>query len=74
MENEVGVKKEALAATEEATPTWNAPPLLLEKEPEASEKYHNQMVGEESAKDYFNQFKAMPAQKHWICRVLMPRQ
>nr|CAB3493418.1 unnamed protein product [Digitaria exilis] len=80
MEKEVGVKKEAclkkeavaVAAPEEATPTLTAPPMLLEKEPEAPEKCYKKTVGEEatfleSAKDYFNQFKAMPAQKHWIC-------
>ncbi|CAN6297964.1 unnamed protein product [Urochloa humidicola] len=61
MEKEGGVKKEAVAAPVEATPTLKAP-----------EKCYKKTVGEEatfleSAKDYFNQFKAMPAQKHWIC-------
>ena len=60
MEKAACVRKEALAAPEEATPTLTAPPTLMKT------------VGEEpafleSAKDYFNQFKAMPAQKHWIC-------
>jgi hypothetical protein len=62
------VWKEAVAAPEEATPTLMAP----EKEPEAQEKFYKKTVGEEatfleSTKDYVNQFKAMPAQKHWIC-------
>jgi hypothetical protein len=74
MEKEVGVKKEAgvtkeeAAAPKEATPTLMAP----EKEPQAQEKCYKKTVGEEATfvettKDYFNQFKAMPAQKHWIC-------
>ena len=59
------MRKEAVAAPEEAPLTLMAP----EKEPE---KCYKKTVGEEatfleSAKDYFNQFKAMPAQKHWIC-------
>ena len=61
----------AVAVPEEATPILTAPPTLMapEKEPE---KCYKKTVGEEatfleSAKDYFNQFKAMPAQKHWIC-------
>ncbi|KAG2546246.1 uncharacterized protein LOC120649925 [Panicum virgatum] len=65
MEKAACVRKEAVAAPEEAPPTLMAP----EKEPE---KCYKKTVGEEatfleSAKDYFNQFKAMPAQKHWIC-------
>ncbi|CAN6322776.1 unnamed protein product [Urochloa humidicola] len=74
MEKEAGVKKEAcmkkeaVAAPVVATPTLTAP----EKEPEAPEKCYKKTVGEEatfleSAKDYFNLFKAMPAKKHWIC-------
>jgi hypothetical protein len=36
------------------------------------EKCYKKTVGEEAtfletAKDYFNQFKEIPAQKHWIC-------
>ncbi|CAN6292325.1 unnamed protein product [Urochloa humidicola] len=61
VKKEAGMKKEAVAAPVEATPTLKAP-----------EKCYKKTVGEEatfleSAKDYFNQFKAMPAQKHWIC-------
>jgi len=59
MEKAACVRKEALAAPEEATPTLTAPPTLMKT------------VGEEpafleSAKDYFNRFKAMPAHKYWI--------
>ena len=71
MEKAACVRKEAVAAPEEAPPTLTAPPTLMapEKEPE---KCYKKTMGEEatfleSAKDYFNQFKAMPAQKHWIC-------
>ena len=62
-----GVKKVAVAAPEEATPTltttptFTAPLQAPEKEPETQEKFL------EVAKDYFNQFKEIPAQKHWIC-------
>ncbi|RLN42696.1 uncharacterized protein C2845_PM01G28690 [Panicum miliaceum] len=46
--------------------------MAPEKEPETREKCYDKAVGEEatfleSAMDYLNQFKAMPAQKHWIC-------
>ena len=76
MEKAACARKEAVAVAvpEEATPTLTAPPTLMapEKEPETREKCYKKTVGEEatfleSAKDYFNQFKAMPAQKHWIC-------
>ncbi|XP_066337315.1 uncharacterized protein [Miscanthus floridulus] len=58
-----GVKKVAVAAPEEATPTLTATPTFTaplrapEKEPETQEKFL------EVAKDYFNQFKEIPAQK-----------
>ncbi|WVZ60342.1 hypothetical protein U9M48_010383 [Paspalum notatum var. saurae] len=77
MEKDGGVKKEAVVAAPEAataTPTATleavtAPPQAPEKAPE---KCYKKTVGEEatfleSAKDYFNQFKEMPPQKHWIC-------
>ncbi|RLN42937.1 uncharacterized protein C2845_PM01G29910 [Panicum miliaceum] len=46
--------------------------MAPEKVLETGEKCYKKTVEEEatfleSAKDYFNQFKAMPAQKHWIC-------
>nr|ACG31307.1 hypothetical protein [Zea mays] len=72
-----GVKKVAVAAPapEEATPTGlTATPTLTVKlpAPEAREKCYKKTVGEDAtfleiAKDYFNQFKEVPAQKHWIC-------
>jgi hypothetical protein len=74
-----GVKKVAVAAPapapEEATPTGlTATPTLTVQllAPEAREKCYKKTVGEEAtfleiAKDYFNQFKEVPAQKHWIC-------
>jgi hypothetical protein len=66
MEKEDGVKKVAVAAPE------TAPLPAPEKEPETQEKCYKKTVGEEAtfletAKDYFNQFKEIPAQKHWIC-------
>lgn len=72
MEKEDGVKKVAVAAPEEATPTLTAPLPAPEKEPVTQEKCYRKTVGEEvtfleTAKDYFNQFKEIPAQKHWIC-------
>lgn len=71
MEKDDGVKKVAVPAPEEATPTLTETPPAPEK-PETREKCYKKTVGEEatlleSAKDYFNQFKEMPAQKHWIC-------
>ena len=78
MEKDGGMKKVAVAAPEEATPILTATPTLTaplpapEKEPETQEKCYKKTVGEEAtfletAKDYFNQFKEIPAQKHWIC-------
>ncbi|XP_062214737.1 uncharacterized protein LOC133915549 isoform X2 [Phragmites australis] len=66
MEKQDGVNKAV-----EATPTLNVP-QAPQKEPEQLEKCYKKTVGEdatflESAKDYFNQFKDMTAQKHWIC-------
>ncbi|KAJ1293825.1 hypothetical protein BS78_01G098400 [Paspalum vaginatum] len=70
MEKDGGVKKEAVAAPEAATLT--APLEAVTALPQAPEKCYKKTVGEEatfleSAKDYFNQFKEMPAEKHWIC-------
>ena len=72
------MKKVAVAAPEEATPTLAATPTLTaplrarDKELETQEKCYKRTVEEEAtfleiAKDYFNQFKEIPAQKHWIC-------
>ncbi|KAL6637003.1 hypothetical protein ACP70R_024575 [Stipagrostis hirtigluma subsp. patula] len=59
-----------VAAPEEAKLT--APPPPQPQEPAPGDKCYKKTVGEEatfleSAKDYFSQFKDMPAKQHWIC-------